>query len=301
MDPFFYHLKEMKYNDFLKILNDSKKLLIFLQYSGFVCQQMDSDELFCLYCGNSKLVLSQFNQIFIKKRYYCNLCKRNFTIQSLTELKKVRLNKFLEVCAGFISNKKISMITRDSSLNEKTVYKYIKMIKMKIHEKYNTSKFCIGGLNKIIEIDESHLFKRKYNRGFILAYEHVWIFGMIDRSSKDVYCERVLRRDAETLFNVVFSHVLPGTIINCDGWRGYSNIGRIFELNVVNHKYYFVDPEDSKIHTNNVERMWRSLKEDIRGLNIEYLDYGLKVFMFKNNILKGNFMENMKILLSLFK
>jgi hypothetical protein len=45
----------------------------------------------------------------------------------------------------------------------------------------------LGGENVEIEIDESHLFKWKYNRGRLLAFQNVWIFGIIERIQKNVF------------------------------------------------------------------------------------------------------------------
>ena len=115
----------------------------------------------------------------------------------------------------------------------------------------------------VVEIDETHLFKRKYNRGSILSFESVWIFGMIERESKKIYMEKVARRDSESLFIIVNRHVLPGTNLISDQWRGYSKIKQFYDIKRVNHTFHFVDPENNQIHTNNIERMWRSLKETI--------------------------------------
>jgi len=40
-----------------------------------------------------------------------------------------------------------------------------------------TMDICVGGRGLHVEIDETHIFHRKYYRGRILAYEDVWVFG----------------------------------------------------------------------------------------------------------------------------
>jgi hypothetical protein len=70
---------------------------------------------------------------------------------------------------------------------------------------------------------------------------------------------------------------------------------------VVNHSERFVDQELRFVHTNNIERMWRSIKEQVRGVRLENLDEHLKYFMFERKYLTGNFIYDlvfMKILLN---
>ncbi|KCZ75690.1 hypothetical protein H311_03327, partial [Anncaliia algerae PRA109] len=116
-----------------------------------------------------------------------------------------------------------------------------------------------------IEIDETHLFKRKYHKGNVLASEAIWIFGIYERISKKVYFEAVPKRDAQTLYKIISKKVRPNSIIYSDSWAGYSEIRKHFEVKSVNHKLYFVHPDDKSNHINNIERTWRTLKEDMRG------------------------------------
>ena len=46
---------------------------------------------------------------------------------------------------------------------------------------------CIGGPGLHVEIDESHLWTRKYHRGRPLASEQPWIFGGIYRETNEVF------------------------------------------------------------------------------------------------------------------
>ena len=78
---------------------------------------------------------------------------------------------------------------------------------------------------------------------------NIWIFGLFERGTKKVYVKRVEKRDARTLFNVVGEHVLAGTTIKRDQWRGYSEIKRCYNVESVNHSFNFVDPNNSETHT----------------------------------------------------
>lgn len=51
---------------------------------------------------------------------------------------------------------------------------------------------------------------------------------------------------------------------------------------MINHSENFVHPIDDKIHTQNIERLWRDLKENIKrpGKNCKYLEQYLHHYFF---------------------
>ncbi|GBP41528.1 hypothetical protein EVAR_20333_1 [Eumeta japonica] len=69
----------------------------------------------------------------------------------------------------------------------------------------------LGGIDKIVEIDEAKFGKRKYNRGRIVDGE--WVFGGLERSSKKVFMELVPDRSANTLLQMIKRKIEPGTTI----------------------------------------------------------------------------------------
>lgn len=68
----------------------------------------------------------------------------------------------------------------------------------------------IGGVGCIVEIDETKIGKRKYERGRII--EGSWILGMIERNSNNYRLEICPnnKRDKATLQELIKKHVLPG-------------------------------------------------------------------------------------------
>jgi hypothetical protein len=106
---------------------------------------------------------------------------------------------------------------------------------------YVERKHCVVGFGESVEIDETHLFRRKYHRGDILAFENILIFSIIDRITKNVIVKRVENRTSLTFLSVVNEHVSAGIRIYSDSWRGYSLIRRRFDLVSVNHSIRFVD------------------------------------------------------------
>ena len=71
----------------------------------------------------------------------------------------------------------------------------------------------IGGPGKTVEIDETILVRRKYNRGRVLA--QVWLFGGIERETKKKFIVPLVeeKRDKVTLFGYIQKFVLPGSTI----------------------------------------------------------------------------------------
>ena len=93
----------------------------------------------------------------------------------------------------------------------------------------------------------------------------MWIFGGIDRDTKESFVVKVDQRNKETLIPLINTFVLPGSKICSDGWKAYTSLeseGYIHGL--VNHSIEFISSEDPSNHTQTVERQWKSLKNSIK-------------------------------------
>eukprot|EP00095_Tigriopus_kingsejongensis_P010183 snap_masked-scaffold105_size367834-processed-gene-1.11 protein:Tk10183 transcript:snap_masked-scaffold105_size367834-processed-gene-1.11-mRNA-1 annotation:"hypothetical protein CLF_100748" len=113
----------------------------------------------------------------------------------------------------------------------------------------------IGGPTKIVEIDETLLAKAKYNRG--RWPEQRWVFGGVERESGKCFMVEVPDRSRETLEPIIKQYIRPGTRIMSDGWAAYRQISSIeganYSHSVIIHEKNFVLPEDSKVHTQQIE------------------------------------------------
>ena len=116
----------------------------------------------------------------------------------------------------------------------------------------------IGDVGKVVEIDESVMAKRKYNRGRVL--KEVWIFGGICREDKQLFLIIVPDRTSVTLLKAIKDHILPGTTIYSDCWAAYNKLLQEgYPHLTVNHSENFIDPSTGA-HTQTIERLWRSVK-----------------------------------------
>lgn len=155
----------------------------------------------------------------------------------------------------------------------------------------------IGGVGKIVEIDESKFTKHKYHVGHRVRGD--WVFGGVERESNKCFLKVVPDRSAETLTKVLTDHVLPGTTVYSDCWRAYSKLGEEgYNHLTVNHSLHFKDPETG-VHTNTIEGLWQKVKYDPHipkfGLRDGMLDGYLSVFMWlRKNAGKDYYMQFIK-------
>ena len=80
----------------------------------------------------------------------------------------------------------------------------------------------IGGVGHIVEINESKFGKCKCHRG--KRVDGVWVFGGIDRETKDCFFKCVENKTADTLVKIIKDNIKPGTTIISDCWEAYSSL-----------------------------------------------------------------------------
>jgi hypothetical protein len=148
------------------------------------------------------------------------------------------------------------------SISEKTVGKFYKYLRQVVSDTQQRNQSCIiGGFQKMVEVDECQIGRRKHHRGRVP--QEIWIFGAVERDSNPLKCliEVVDTRNRHTLEEVIRRRIISGSTILSDGWRAYAHLSSLgYDHKVVNHSQNFVSPLDSTIHTQNVENLWRCLR-----------------------------------------
>ena len=120
--------------------------------------------------------------------------------------------------------------------------------------------------------------------------------GDIERVSKKRFIvplldheDQSLPRNRETLFPIITKYILPGSVIVSDCWTAYNTLSEEgYQHWRVNHSLNFVDPEDKAIHTQNIERLWRDVKEFVRrpGIRSTYLKQYIARYLLLKNVPK---------------
>jgi len=118
------------------------------------------------------------------------------------------------------------------------------------------------------------------------------VFGIKCRSTGLSLIFPVQNKTKETLIPIIVNHVAGGATVISDKFSSYitrqershsEEVG--FEHFFVNHSLNFVDPIQSFIHTNNIERTWRSLRASIshikRSPSDEVIDSFIDTFHFQ--------------------
>ena len=123
------------------------------------------------------------------------------------------------------------------------------------------------------------------------------VFGIRCRSTGLVLLFPVPNRSKETLLPILIEHVEEGATVISDKYSSYvsrNNHSHIVDAGYqhyfINHTYHFVDPVQNYIHTNSIERTWRSFRSSIsqikRSLSQEkvvpFIDM-FKFFSYFNN------------------
>ncbi|XP_067123955.1 uncharacterized protein [Centruroides vittatus] len=115
-----------------------------------------------------------------------------------------------------------SGISRKASVDWSNHIRLVMMISLS-----NTmTSFKIGGPNKIVEIDETVICKRKYEKGR-LSKSTKWVVGGICRQDGNCFICQVNDRSEQTLNWIVYKYVNSGSLIITDEWKGYNHIDDI--------------------------------------------------------------------------
>lgn len=246
----------------------------------------------CPTCEKITYVLHNTSDNYFNTVRYCPTCKSHFSIFHRTILTRSHIDPptFLALAYCWINNYSLENTCAECSVNKNTVTNYFSSFRDSVvSELTEGPQPTIGGQDLDVEIDETVISHRKYNRGRLLAT--VWVFGGICRQTKEVFALVVPDRTAPTLLNEIADHIAPGSIIHSDTWASYQTIESIPNKNYkhkrVNHSENFVNPENGS-HTQNVERMWRDLKfKKMNSCGIRSLEACGYVFEYvwrRNNI-----------------
>ena len=218
-----------------------------------------------------------------KHLHFSLMCSRYRVATNIlgnTPLFEVRfIRKFLAALQGWCYEDKAcsimarTMIARDTWDRYKTIMENVVFNTLRRARQNNEMK--LGGPGVIVEVDECHLHKRKYDRGQPLATGALWVVGLIERDAtgqrKSVFLS-TRRRSADVLVPFIRENVARGSILISDEWKGYTDeLEDHYERLKINHSEtygYTIMYRGRRIsvNTNHIEREWVEVRKITKNI-----------------------------------
>lgn len=231
-------------------------------------------------CENCKHTYQLYRDSSVQSqvRLKCNYCqdKKSIFYKSIFTRSKIPINKILHIIYCWAMEFSRKQTAHETGVSAVTITNFFEACREACEEWYSTEgQMPIGGPGQTVEIDETLMSTRKNHCGRVLNQQ--WLFGGVCRETKKKFIVAVPDRTEKTLIPLIQKHIAPNTQINSDCWKAYKSIDTLpqnYTHGEVNHSKNFVDPV-TKVHTQTVERMWRSVKrvkkisEGIRNKDIE--------------------------------
>lgn len=192
-------------------------------------------------------------------------CRIERSISSHTFFAGTRLefNEVLLLSKLWLDKVSVTSAISFSGHSSKTIVAFWRHFRQLAASTLEPEDTVIGGQDIVVQVDESKLGRRKYNRGH--RVEGVWVLvGVEITEARKVFIIPVEQRDARTIKEVVRAHVLPGSRIQTDLWKGYNWLDDDINYSheTVNHSVEFKNAETG-VHTNVVEGTNSGIKRRI--------------------------------------
>ena len=230
--------------------------------------------------------------IWRRRRRGCQK-RRSIRIGTLFEYSKLPLGTILQLVYWWCRGLSIQQTMIEVGVSKVTVVEWFQRCRAICADFLLEHQQPIGGPGKTVEIDETKIGHRKYNRGRLR--DGVWVFGAIDADTNDVALSIVEDRSAATLIPLIQRLVRPGTTIMSDEWRAYDALGEHgYQHLTVNHSVQFVDPTTGA-NTQRIECVWAHAKQSIkksRGVPHDHLQSYLVEFLWRRKYGRQNTFEN---------
>ena len=239
------------FSDFLSSCSTRESTISFLIEKGII-----SAERTCI-CDHQIRPNAQ------RHKYRCTLrrCNKEVSVyvNSFFAGAKIPCNKVLEIAYFWLSKASATQIATYTGISGKTVQAYVGHLQQLTADSLEDEDFVVGGNGIVVEVDETKLGKRKYNRGH--RVEGVWVFCSVERTlERKIFVKQLENRNSATLTELILRHIHPGSIIVTDCWRGYSDL-TAYDLThiTVNHSIEFKNNQTGAC-TNAVEGNNNALK-----------------------------------------
>jgi hypothetical protein len=184
----------------------------------------------------------------------------------LMKIDRLQLWQVLILISNFAFEFLNTTVSQLANVSAQTISGYKRRLRLIILTMFDKNNVKLGGEGKVVEIS-STIEVVILNETKSLGIRSVRKSRL--KTSQSEFCFlKVEARDAVTLLNIVYNHVLPGTTIFSDEWAAYNrtiHLDRQFKHRTVNHSVTFVAPDGT--HTNSIESTWRAAKRQYKEMN----------------------------------
>jgi transposase-like protein len=262
----------------------------------------------CPNCGSESV--SAFNAK--RKTWKCaaHHPKREFSVKvgTLLEESPIGLDKWL-TATWMLANAKNGVssweIHRALKVSQKTAWFMMHRIRMSLQDDHN---FKFGGEDGgPVESDETFVGPnpQRMHKDRRVRYQAMRgeglrsnryvgktaVFGVLDRTLRQVRCKVIPNVKRETLQNEILNSVHSGSQLYTDAAASYDRFSNEFVHEVINHAQEYVR---GQVHTQGIDNFWSLLKRTLRGTYVavepfhldRYLDE--QMFRFNNRATRDN-------------
>jgi transposase-like protein len=213
-------------------------------------------------CNLCNGAVRRYRKVFQCTRASCRKAISIF-VGSFFSKNRLRCNEIMHLAYLWLTGCTSETMLHHVGHSTATISAYRQYFRQLVAEMVDSDDMIIGGQGIIVQVDETKIGKRKYNRG--RRVDGSWVVvGVEITTERRVFAEVVEDRSEETITRVLCKHIAEGSVIWTDMWRGYASLSTRFNIEhqTVNHSLWFKDPE-SGVNTNTVEGTNYAIKRNI--------------------------------------
>ncbi|GFX82736.1 DDE_Tnp_IS1595 domain-containing protein [Trichonephila clavipes] len=216
----------------------------------------------CDKCGSDMKIASRKHKKLDGRLFYCGFYQANSRCHTTKSIRynsffkgsKLRISTILLLINEFFRRSSFEEIHKELGIFSQAVSHWRNCVTHVLIDFLVVNTEKIGGSGKVVEIHESKIGKRKYNRGHFIDEQYV--LGGVERESGLCFMVGVPDRSEETLIGLIETWIEPETVVVLDCWKTYERLSKKgYEHLTTNHLLEFVNSE-----TDAVESTWHHFK-----------------------------------------
>lgn len=197
-----------------------------------------------------------------------NECRKELSIRKNTFFENTHLSigQIMGLIFYFVHNEtKIKNIKRKLNIKtDETIVDWLSYCREVCWFYFDRHPQLLGGPNKIVEVDEAVLVRRKYERGRGVLSQ--WCFAMRDVETKNCVIIVVPNRKKETIIPLIQKHIFIGSMIYTDGAKIYDCLTSLgYGHRKCNHSIGEFVNHETGATVNHVESLWQRVKNESKN------------------------------------